>query len=155
ADGTQGRPGVAPVGRLEYAAGAEDQARGVGRVQDVGDVEVGVAGDARRLGGPRVAAVVGPLQADPEKLVVHRLGIGGVHAGVAAVVGADLVPRRVAGRFLGAGVLAAAVDDGGVGRVEGDADKGGDLEVGIQVGPLDRVHVGILQSPNARVVAVQ
>src|SRR5260370_21430121 len=83
---------------------------------------------------------------------MHR--IGRINTDEAAVPPDHLVPGRAAGVLFGAVVLAAAEGNVGVGRVDGNAGELGDLQVAIEIGPVDHAHVGVVQAPNAAVIAV-
>src|SRR5262249_36566579 len=123
-------------------------------------IEVGVIRhevDAGILGSPTDAAVIGPHEETlPErKSVINGIGVTAVDADKATVTSVDLGPAGKAGEFLGTVVLAAAISNTGIDGIQGYTRELGDLQVAVDIRPLEVVGVGILQAVDATVIAIQ
>src|SRR5438093_3791338 len=89
--------------------------------------------DAIGFGSPRMSAVIGALQEARSiiKGVVDGVGMAAVDANKATVAADYHLPSLNIVELLGAVILAAAVGDVGIGRMESDSGKLGDLQIAI------------------------
>src|SRR6516225_2572363 len=85
--------------------------------------------------------------------MIDRLRVVEVNPYEPTVAALTEVPSDRASEFFGAVILAAAIGDIRVRRIESDADKLRDAEIAVQIGPADGGL--IVQAPNTAVVAVQ
>jgi hypothetical protein len=87
--------------------------------------------------------------------VIHGIGVPAVDADESAVAAHHLLPARNTVELLGAVVLAAAVGDVRIGRMQRDPRKLRDLQIVVEIRPLKFGGVRIIQAPDAAVIPVQ
>src|SRR6266851_6483555 len=87
--------------------------------------------------------------------MVYRIGMTAVDTDKTAVPTHDRVPAGASGELLGAVVLAAAVGNIRIGRMQRDASELSDLQIAVDIRPLKFAWIRIIQAPDAAVVPVQ
>src|SRR5207247_993479 len=135
----------------------------VGRVHDEGGIKVGAlrAIEPGGLAGPGKAAVVGSAEeggrseAGDGGDVIDDVGVGLADGDVAAVAAVAQGPGVAPLVMQSSVVLRSAQGDAGVGGVDGNALELERAEVAVEVLPGDGADVGVVQSPDAAVVAVE